>query len=79
VEPIDDTADPARRIEGTERQAELADALDRLPDTQRDVLVMRFLLGRSVADVARALGRSDGAVKQLQARGLANLRRELEP
>jgi RNA polymerase sigma-70 factor (ECF subfamily) len=34
---------------------------------------MRFLQGLSIAETAAALGRSDGAVKQLQLRGVRNL------
>lgn len=51
----------------------LLDALTKLPDEQRDCLVMRFLQGLSIAETAAVLGRSDGAVKQLQLRGVRNL------
>jgi RNA polymerase sigma-70 factor (ECF subfamily) len=69
--------DPPSHVERAERSAELARALDDLPDAQRDVLIMRFLLGRSIREVADRIGRSEGAVKQLQARGLAALRGRL--
>ena len=48
-----------------------------LPD-QRDVLTMRILGDLTVEQVATALGRSEGAVKQLQRRGLLTLRAHLE-
>jgi RNA polymerase sigma-70 factor (ECF subfamily) len=48
-------------------------ALTELPDEQRDCLVMRFLQGMSIAETAAVLGRSDGAIKQLQLRGVRNL------
>ena len=48
-------------------------ALADLPGEQRDCLVMRFLEGLSIAETAEALGRSAGAVKQLQLRGVRNL------
>ncbi|WP_139982764.1 sigma-70 family RNA polymerase sigma factor [Nocardioides litoris] len=51
----------------------LLEALTQLPDEQRDCLVMRFLQDMSIAETAAALGRSDGAVKQLQLRGVRNL------
>ncbi|VXC21402.1 sigma-70 family RNA polymerase sigma factor [Nocardioides sp. AX2bis] len=51
----------------------LLDALQQLSDEQRDCLVMRFLQGLSIAETAAVLGRSDGAVKQLQLRGVRNL------
>lgn len=51
----------------------LLQALTQLPEEQRDCLVMRFLQGMSIAETATVLGRSDGAVKQLQLRGVRNL------
>jgi RNA polymerase sigma-70 factor (ECF subfamily) len=51
----------------------LLDGLHRLPDEQRDCLIMRFLQGLSIAETAEALRRSEGAVKQLQLRGVRNL------
>jgi RNA polymerase sigma-70 factor (ECF subfamily) len=51
----------------------LLKALAKLPDEQRDCVVMRFLQGLSIAETAAVLGRSDGAVKQLQLRGVRNL------
>ena len=51
----------------------LLSALKSLPDEQRDCLIMRFLQGMSIAETAAVLGRSDGAIKQLQLRGVRNL------
>src|SRR5690606_34214101 len=51
----------------------LLEALTKLPNEQRDCLIMRFLQGLSIAETAAALGRSDGAIKQLQLRGVRNL------
>jgi RNA polymerase sigma-70 factor (ECF subfamily) len=59
----------------TERVRRLLDAL--APD-QRDVLVLRVLGDLTVDQVAETLGKSAGAVKQLQRRGLLALRRSLE-
>jgi RNA polymerase sigma-70 factor (ECF subfamily) len=58
---------------------ELARALRRLTDERRQVVVLRFLEGRSVAETAAALGKTEDAVKKLQARGLARLREVLGP
>jgi len=52
-------------------------ALAELPTEQRECLVMRFLQGLSIAETADVLGRSAGAVKQLQLRGVRNLARSL--
>jgi RNA polymerase sigma factor (sigma-70 family) len=49
-----------------------------LPDDQRSVLLMRILADLTVEQVAQAMGRSVGAVKALQRRGLRTLRGRLE-
>jgi RNA polymerase sigma-70 factor (ECF subfamily) len=51
----------------------LLTALKELPKEQQECLIMRFLQGLSIAETAQVLGRSDGAVKQLQLRGVRNL------
>jgi len=51
----------------------LLKALTDLPSEQKDCLIMRFLQGMSIAETAAVLGRSEGAVKQLQLRGVRNL------
>jgi RNA polymerase sigma-70 factor (ECF subfamily) len=51
----------------------LLTALRELPTEQQECLIMRFLQGLSIAETAKVLGRSDGAVKQLQLRGVRNL------
>lgn len=48
-------------------------ALQQLPVEQQECLVMRFLQGMSIAETAAVLQRSEGAVKQLQLRGVRNL------
>jgi RNA polymerase sigma-70 factor (ECF subfamily) len=62
-----------RRLEDR-RVAELA---ERLSDDQRRVFALRFLLGRSNAEAAVSLGKTEGAVKALQHRALASLERSL--
>jgi RNA polymerase sigma-70 factor (ECF subfamily) len=51
----------------------LLGALKKLPTEQQECLIMRFLQGLSIAETAQILGRSDGAIKQLQLRGVRNL------
>ncbi len=51
----------------------LLSALTKLPKEQQECLVMRFLQGMSIAETAQVLQRSDGAIKQLQLRGVCNL------
>lgn len=56
---------------------QLMAGLDQLTTEQRQVIVLRFLEGKSLAETATAVGRTAEAVKKLQARGLASLRRRL--
>jgi RNA polymerase sigma-70 factor (ECF subfamily) len=60
---------------GTLGTAEAIRILSELTDDQRDVLLLRIIGDLSIAQVAEILGRREGAVKMLQARGLATLRR----
>ena len=72
--PHDDaTEGPEEAVLASLTNDALLAALTELPAEQRDCLVMRFLQGMSIAETARALERSDGAVKQLQLRGVRNL------
>ena len=52
--------------------------LARLTPEQRQVIVLRFLEGKSLAETAAIVNRNEDAVKKLQARGLASLRRRVE-
>ncbi|MFY9556639.1 MAG: sigma-70 family RNA polymerase sigma factor [Blastocatellia bacterium] len=66
---------PTQEVElEIERRARLFKLVDRLPADQRRVIVMRFTEEKSIRDIAGELGRSEGAVKQLQFRALENLR-----
>lgn len=60
--------------EDVERHAVVFQLVCRLPDAQRRVIEMRFVEQKSIRDVARELGRSEGAVKQLQLRAIESLR-----
>ena len=45
-------------VEGREELREVIDRLDELSDDRREALIMRFALGMSNREIARALGRS---------------------
>jgi RNA polymerase sigma factor (sigma-70 family) len=70
----DDAAEEALDRIGLE---EVHRVLRALSDDQRAVLLLRVLADMSVEDVARAVGKRPGAVKALQRRGLAAVKREL--
>ncbi|GIW13527.1 MAG: RNA polymerase sigma factor [Tepidiforma sp.] len=62
---------------GIHLRSDLARALHYLTEDQREVIHLRFILDRSVAETARLMGRSEDAVKNLQRRALAALQRAL--
>ena len=61
-----------------EQSAMLHQLVDRLPEAQYQVIHQRFVEQKSIRDIAEALGRSEGAVKQLQFRAVETLRSMLE-
>ncbi len=61
-------------LQEVEHSARLFRLVDRLPADQRRVIRMRFAEEKSIREIARDLGRTEGAVKQLQFRALQNLR-----
>jgi RNA polymerase sigma factor (sigma-70 family) len=62
-----------------ERRGTVLDALRGLPRRQREVLVLRYYLDLSEAEIADVLGISRGAVKSHASRGAAALRAVLGP
>ena len=73
---IENEAGAAETAE-VERRAMLFQLVDRLPDDQRLVVVRRFVDQKSIREIAVELGRSEGAVKQLQYRALETLREQM--
>jgi RNA polymerase sigma-70 factor (ECF subfamily) len=69
----DATESPETAVLAGHTTAVLLEGHRRLSDEQRDCLIMRFLQGLSIAETAEILGRSEGAIKQLQLRGVRNL------
>ena len=65
---------PSQQAMRHEDLLRLARALEELPEEQRAVVELHHLQGRSVADIARDLGRSEAAVAGLLRRGLKKLR-----
>ena len=60
-----------------DEQLLIRQALDRLPEHQRIVVVLRFLCDLPVAEVARMIGRSEGTVKSRTSYALTALRRAI--
>jgi RNA polymerase sigma-70 factor (ECF subfamily) len=56
-------------------RSDMLAAIRALTEEQQQVIILRFYQGLSNADVARVMGKPEGAVKALQSRGLRSLRR----
>ncbi len=69
---------PESPVEVKLTQERLQQAIPKLTDDQQQVIILRFIEGLSHAETAHILGKSEGAIKALQHRGLASLRRILE-
>ena len=66
-------------VEAAERRALLFRMVNDLPADQRSVIRARFGGERSIREIAEEMGRSEGAIKQLQWRALQALRQKLGP
>ena len=77
AEPADAGQDPQRKLEEAERSRALSRGLERLPEHQRQVLVMRELSGLSYQEIGAATGLDLGTVKSRIARARLALRKIL--
>jgi RNA polymerase sigma-70 factor, ECF subfamily len=77
--PIDDTTTLSAPhttealVEGRDELARILEGVKELPDDRREALIMRFALGMDNREIARAMGRSDGATKVLIHRAIRQL------
>jgi RNA polymerase sigma-70 factor, ECF subfamily len=77
--PIEDTTTLASLhttedlVEGRDELVRVLEAVNQLPDDRREALIMRFALDMDNREIARALGRSDGATKVLIHRAIRQL------
>jgi RNA polymerase sigma-70 factor (ECF subfamily) len=65
-------------VEEREEVKQVLKGVARLPDDRREALIMRFALGMDNKEIARALGRSEGATKVLIHRAIKQLEQGLE-
>jgi len=77
--PIDDTTALSAThttedlVEGRDELSRILEGISELPDDRREALIMRFALGMDNREIARAMGRSDGATKVLIHRAIRQL------
>jgi RNA polymerase sigma-70 factor (ECF subfamily) len=74
LDPVAPDTSPSQRASKRELVCRLAEAIERLPVLYRKVIVLRHKEGRSFADVARMLDRTEDSVKNMWFRALHHLR-----
>jgi RNA polymerase sigma-70 factor, ECF subfamily len=76
-EMIDWRHDLAGAVEDRVTLEEVRRATAMLPDAQREVIALRFAVGLSISETAKALGKREGNVKALQHKAVARLQKLL--
>lgn len=69
---------PAQRVESMITNEKLREAITDLTEEQQEVIALRFGYEMSIREVAQTTGKSEGAVKMLQARAVAALSRTMQ-
>jgi RNA polymerase sigma-70 factor (ECF subfamily) len=77
AEIIGDAYDTEQLVEGREELSKVLEAVRSLPDDRREAMIMRFALGMDNREIARALGRSEGATKVLIHRAIRQLEQQV--
>jgi RNA polymerase sigma-70 factor (ECF subfamily) len=73
-----DGGDPHEAAERSLLQQRLEEAISTLTTEQKEVVLLKFFVGLSNAEISALLRKSDGAIKSIQHRGLRSLRKKLE-
>jgi RNA polymerase sigma-70 factor (ECF subfamily) len=84
AEPVPDVPDRVESADGPEQRTlrvelseEMGKLLEKLPEKQREILVLRVVVGLSAEETAEAVGSTPGAVRVAQHRALARLRKSM--
>jgi RNA polymerase sigma-70 factor, ECF subfamily len=75
---VSDPHDTEELVEGRAELEEVLGGVANLPGDRREALILRFALGMDNREIARALGRSEGATKVLIHRAIRQLEHALE-
>jgi RNA polymerase sigma-70 factor (ECF subfamily) len=76
-DPASPDETPSQMLTGREREIALAQAIERLPEDYREVILLRNLQRLAFDDVAERMGRTRGAVQMLWARAIQKLTEEM--
>ena len=77
IEKVVEIGDPETEIEGGLERQELLKSIAGLPKNQQQVIILKFIEGLDNSEIGQVMGKSQGAIRVLQMRALATLRREL--
>lgn len=74
----DPTHEPVKDFEQHETGIIIRKALETLPDTQQEVIILKFINNLSNKEIAQCMGKTEASIRQLQCRALASLRKILK-
>jgi RNA polymerase sigma-70 factor (ECF subfamily) len=77
-EPVAGRDLQASELRAVEHRAQLSGLVEQLPKIQKQVVYERFVEQRSIREIAQRLGKTPGAIKQLQLRAVQKLRAQME-
>jgi len=77
IETVDKVSSLELELEGELERQELLGVMACLPQNQRQVIILKFIEGLDNYEIGQVMGKRQGAIRVLQMRGLATLRREL--
>ncbi|MFC1991122.1 RNA polymerase sigma factor [Chloroflexota bacterium] len=78
LENVETIRDSESNVEGYSEQQELLKVIDHLPPNQRQVIILKFIEGMDTREIAKIMGKSEGAIRVMQMRALSALKKELE-
>ena len=77
LDDVETISDSENSVERYSEQQELLKLIDRLPSNQRRVIILKFIEGMDYKEIAKIMGKSEGALRVMQMRALAALKKEL--
>jgi RNA polymerase sigma-70 factor (ECF subfamily) len=77
LESLPSSEDLEEGVEKKEEDLILHQAIEQLPETQQEVVILKFINGFSNAEISRMLGKTEVAVRQIQHRALQLLRKKM--
>jgi len=75
---IETVSDSKGSVEDYSEHQELLRFINRLPSNQKQVIILKFIEGMETREIAKIIGKSEGAIRILQMRGLSTLKKELD-